>query len=144
MSQKITHLTLELKHADIAISIEQNDSLDESIFFMKQAQPEFKAFFDHNEMIELGIDLDDLETTMPIQEITTGLPYIIIPLKNLQAMENLKLSYNSFQQFLYKRQKYRTNSSTGHSTSLFFFTKETYLPKNQYNTRMLLLENGRL
>jgi trans-2,3-dihydro-3-hydroxyanthranilate isomerase len=56
--QKIQNLTLELQHCDIAISIEQNNLLDESVFFMKQAQPEFRTFFEHNDIVELGIDFE--------------------------------------------------------------------------------------
>ncbi len=139
------HLILELKIGDIPITILTPNDLDNSVFFMRQTQPEFRNTFTHAEIsTELGISLNDLDPSVPIQEITTGLPYIIIPLKNLAAMENLKLDVNGFIQFLEKRNKYRTNSPTGHSTSLFFFTKATYNAGNQYNTRMLLIENGRL
>jgi trans-2,3-dihydro-3-hydroxyanthranilate isomerase len=108
---------LELPIGDIMINISDPKRLNKSIFEMRQTQPKFS---------------------------TTGLPYIIIPLKNLAAMENLKLDVNGFKNFLEKRNKYKMNSATGHSTSLFFFTKETYNAENQYNTRMLLIENERL
>lgn len=139
------HLTLELKIGDIPMTILTPNDLDNSVFFMRQTQPEFRNMFTHAEIsAELGIPLNDLDPSVPIQEITTGLPYIIVPLKSLAAMENLKLDVNGFIQFLEKRNKYRTNSPTGHSTSLFFFTNETYNIENQYNTRMLLVENERL
>ncbi len=138
-------LVLELAHSDIAISILQPDDIDESVIFMRQAQPEFRELFTHDEVAdELGISPDQLDRSLPIQEISTGLPYIIIPLTNLKAMESLALQYETVRDFLMKRQKYRTNSATGHSTSLFFFTSETYAATSTYNTRMRLLENGRL
>jgi trans-2,3-dihydro-3-hydroxyanthranilate isomerase len=138
-------LTLALAHGDIPISILQPDRVDDSIFFMRQAQPDMREMFAHTEVAqELGIDPNDLDTDWPIQEISTGLPYIIIPLKNLQAIEKLKLEYVFFQKFLEKRRKYKTNSATGHSTSLFFFTRQTCEAGNDFNTRMLLLENDRL
>ncbi len=138
-------LVLDLAHSPIEINILQPDSIDQSLFYMRQAQPEFRELFTHQEIAhELGIGLDQLDISLPIQEISTGLPYIIIPLKNLKAMENLALQYDTFRDFLKKRNKYRTNSSTGHSTSLFFFTNETYEAGSTYNTRMRLLENGRL
>ena len=138
-------LILELEIGDIPIKILEPNKLDKSVFFMRQTQPEFRNTFTINEISEeLNIPLNDLDPSVPIQEITTGLPYIIIPLKNLAAMDNLKLELNSFINFLEKRNKYRANSPTGHSTSLFFFTKETYDADNQYNTRMLLIENGKI
>lgn len=138
-------LILELPIGDIPIRILDPNDLDNSIFYMRQTQPVFRECFTHEEIAsELGIPLDDLDPSVPVQEITTGLPYIIVPLKSLAAMETLKLEFNAFQAFLEKRKKYRTNSPTGHSTSLFFFTKETYHIDNQFNTRMLLIENGRI
>ncbi|NID10867.1 PhzF family phenazine biosynthesis protein [Fibrivirga algicola] len=139
------HLVLELPIGSIDITILQPAVLNESAIFMRQAQPDFREFFRHDEVAaELGVNPAYLDRSWPIQEISTGLPYIIIPLTNLEAMENLALQYNSFRDFLVKRFKYRTNSQLGHSTSLFFFTTETYEPGNSFNTRMCLLENGRL
>jgi len=138
-------LVLELPIGPIAITILQPANLNESAIFMRQAQPDFREFFQHDEVaIELGINPDYLDRSWPIQEISTGLPYIIIPLINLEAMEKLALQYDSFRDFLAKRFKYRTNSQSGHSTSLFFFTTEPYESGNSFNTRMCLLENGRL
>lgn len=136
-------LILELAHGNIDITISQPAALDESLLFMRQTQPEFRDHFTHQEIAsELGINPTFLEESLPVQEISTGLPYIIIPLKNLNAMDELTLAYDSFRDFLIKRSKYRTNSITGHSTSLFFFTSETYEPGNAYNVRMRLLENN--
>ncbi|MBI3483167.1 MAG: PhzF family phenazine biosynthesis protein [Bacteroidetes bacterium] len=138
-------LILELAHSDIEISVLQPENIDKSILFMKQSQPEFRETFTHHEVsTELGIDICHLDNSLPIQEISTGLPYIIIPVKNLDAIEKIDLQYSSFQKFLEVRKKYKTNSITGHSTSLFFFTRETYEKENSFNTRMLLLENNKL
>ncbi|MBD2704756.1 PhzF family phenazine biosynthesis protein [Spirosoma sp. BT702] len=139
------NLTLELIYSDIEISIREPQNLNNSLFYMRQTQPEFRETFDASDVAKgLEINVDDIDPRLPIQEISTGLPYIIIPLKNLVAMENLELTYQSFKNFLLSKKKYRTNSSTGHSTSLFFFTKETYGNQNNYNARMLLIENNKV
>ena len=138
-------LTLELIDRDIQIDILDPDNLDESIFYMRQTQPEFGDIYTTEDVSAgLGINSDDIDISLPIQVVSTGLPYIIVPLKNLAAMESLKLDYATFKDFLLTKNKYRTNSRSGHSTSLFFFTKETYEPENAYNTRMLLIENDKL
>lgn len=145
LPQASAELTLELTHSDIAITVTDPAQLDNSILFMRQAQPEFGQFFTTEEIAkELMIPIDDLDDTLPIQEVSTGLPYILIPLKNRSAIDALSLNYESFSAFLTARNKYRTNSATGHSTSLFFFTRETYEAGNAYNTRMLLIENNRV
>ncbi|SOD80677.1 PhzF family phenazine biosynthesis protein [Spirosoma fluviale] len=138
-------LTLELAHSDIAITLENPANLDDSIFFMRQAQPTFGSFFTADEIAnELGIPRHDIDDSLPIQEVSTGLPYIIIPLRSRAAIDALSLRLESFKAFLTARNKYRTNSSTGHSTSLFFFTSETYEADNDYTTRMLLIENNKV
>lgn len=143
LKHALPQLTLELKHADIALSISDTKNITDCIISMQQAQPEFREFFTTTEIAkELKIPKSDIEVRLPIQEISTGLPYIIVPLKNLKAIENLKFKYTDVQKFLEKRFKYKTNSTTGHSTSLFFFTSETYDQKNQFNVRMRLLENN--
>lgn len=138
-------LTLELTHSQIEITILDPLNPDESIFFMRQSQPEFSEVFTREDVsVGLGINPENIDISLPIQDVSTGLPYIIIPLKNLAAMESLELKYESFKAFLLKHNKYRTNSLTGHSTSLFFFAKETYETGNNYNARMLLIENNKL
>ena len=136
---------MELAHGDIEISVLQPDKLDESEIFMRQTQPEFREFFTHEEIAQgLGLKLDDLDRSLPIQEISTGLPYIIIPLRSRSAIDAVNLDYESFKNFLLSKSKYRTNRITGHSTSVFFFTKETYEATSDYNARMLLIENNKV
>ena len=143
---KVTNkLTLELTHSDIEITIMNASDLDNSVYFMRQEQPQFGDIFSKVEVSnELNIPFENIDDSYPIHEVSTGLPYIIIPIKDLQAMEALMLDLESFKLFLLARNKYRTNSKSGHSTSLFFFTKNAYETGNSYNSRMLLIENNKL
>lgn len=145
LSEITPALTLELIDRDIQIEILEPANLDESIFFMRQSQPEFGNIYTREE-VSAGLEIKshDIDASFPVQIVSTGLPYIIIPLKNLAAMESLALRLESFKEFLLARNKYRTNSLTGHSTSLFFFTNKTYNSENSYNARMLLIENEKL
>jgi trans-2,3-dihydro-3-hydroxyanthranilate isomerase len=145
IQKPVNQVTLAYPTVEIPVKIFSPDNIDQSLLMMQQSQPEFRETFSHQELAkELDIPIENLNTTKVIQEISTGLPYIIVPLKNLKAMETLNLSYHKFRGFLEKRFKYRTNSASGHSTSLFFFTDQAYGSIPQYNTRMMLLENGRL
>lgn len=138
-------LTLELAHSDIDITIATPETIDSSLFFMRQTQPEIRETFDRQEIASaLGINADFIDATLPVQELSTGLPYIIIPLTSLAAIDSIALSFEPFRDFLLSKKKYRTNSLTGHSTSLFFFTTETYEASSDYNARMLLIENNKI
>jgi len=138
-------LTLELAHGDIDITISTPETIDSSLFYMRQTQPEIRETVDRQEIATaLGINADFIDATLPVQEISTGLPYIIIPLTSLAAIDSIALSLEPFRDFLLSKKKYRTNSLTGHSTSLFFFTNETYESSSDYNARMLLIENNKV
>ncbi|SEC77444.1 trans-2,3-dihydro-3-hydroxyanthranilate isomerase [Tenacibaculum sp. MAR_2009_124] len=136
-------LTLSLKHADIDIILSDLQNIDRSFFTMTQANLEFVSSYSYEDISEqLGIDYSFFNTSLPIEEITTGLPYIIIPIKNIDSINRISLEAKSVINFLIQHEKHKSNSVTGLSTSFFFFTEETVDQSNDYHTRMLLIENG--
>ncbi|MFD0992403.1 PhzF family phenazine biosynthesis protein [Tenacibaculum geojense] len=138
-------IILQLKHADIEIEISNPKNLEASNFIMKQAAPEFITNYSHQTIAGgLGINLTTLDLRKPIEEISTGLPYIIIPIAKKQHMQNLQLDAQKVIAFLKQHKKYKTNSINGLTTSLFFTCEETHESQNQYNTRMFLIENNNL
>jgi len=112
---------------------------------MQQAEPEFVTRYNHQEIADgLNLKLDILDTQKSIEEITTGLPYIVIPVINLEKINQIKLDSQKVIEFLIEKKKYKTNSTTGLTTSLFFVTEETFEKSNSFNTRMFCIENGNL
>jgi trans-2,3-dihydro-3-hydroxyanthranilate isomerase len=145
LPQARNKLVLELLHSPIEITLADPQQADKSIFFMRQTQPVFGDLFTKEEITQsLGLNPGDLHPALPIEEVNTGIPYILIPLNSLQAIENLSLRYESLKAFLLSRKKHKSNSKDGRSTSLFFFTSQTYGAASNYNTRMLLIENDKL
>ena len=138
-------ITLNLKHSNISIDLTSTNDVDNSDFIMEQAEPEFITTYKHQEISDgLNMELDVLNIQKPIEEITTGLPYIIIPIINLEKINQIKLDSRKVIEFLTKKKKYKTNSTTGLTTSLFFVTEETFEKSNSFNTRMFGIENGNL
>ncbi len=138
-------ITLNLKHANISIDLTSHHDIERSHFIMEQAEPEFIATFNHQEIAAgLGINITALNTKKPIEEISTGLPYIIIPIINLAEINQLKLDSKKVIEFLRLHKKHKTNSSTGLTTSLFFVTDQTFEKTNSFNTRMFCIENENL
>jgi len=139
------NITLNLKHSEIAIHLSSIDNLDKSNFIMTQAQPEFISTYKHQQITDgLGIDSNTLNKQKPIEEISTGLPYIIIPIISLEKMNQIKIESQKVIEFLIQNKKHKTNSSTGLTTSLFFTTEETFEKHNDFNTRMFCIENEQL
>ena len=54
---------------------------------MKQMEPVFGRTFDREQISKvLNIDASEIDERFPIQEVSTGLPFIIVPLKSLNAI----------------------------------------------------------
>lgn len=138
-------ITLALEYADINIQLSDLEVLENCQFKMKQAQPIFYKNYDYRKLARaLNLNIALFDTTKIIEEVTTGLPYIIIPVKSLEAINTIELNANNYEEFLLKNQLHKTNNPSGLSTSLFFITEETINPKNNYHARMFCLEQGEI
>jgi len=140
--QPVNQLTLRVRKGDIPVVINNPKNLEESRFTMQQVQPEFGVTFDAQTVSNaLDIPLDYFDETMPIQDVNTGLPYLIIFLKDLQSIRNLKLNADRLEQFLKEEKLFKSNNPRGLTTNLFFVTRETEEEGNSYHARMLVLED---
>lgn len=138
-------VVLRLKKGDIPVTMKRQ-SLDEKVqFTMQQAQPNFGDILALARVAEaLDIPLDAFDATMPIQEVNTGLPYLIIFMKDLQSVESLNLNDAKVAQFLKQEGLHKSNNERGLTTSLFFVTTETLIEQHDYHTRMFALDDTKL
>ncbi|MDC8004826.1 PhzF family phenazine biosynthesis protein [Aureisphaera galaxeae] len=135
-------IILDLMNGEIEVVLSDVNQIESCLYTMTQSQPAFLKEFEVDEVATgLGIAPSILSDTLPIQEISTGLPFIIIPIQNLEGMNQIKLNAPQFKDFLLKHQLYKSNSPSGISTSLLFFTDETFENGNDYNVRMFCIED---
>ena len=136
---------LRLKKGDIPVHISEPKNIEDSRFTMQQAQPDFGATF-NAELVSKALQLPiiDFDTTRHIEVVNTGLPYLIIFLKDLKAIQKLKFNSEKVAQFLRSQKLHKENSPTALTTSLFFVTKETKDKQHQYHSRMFVLEGERI
>jgi len=110
--------------------------------FITQVQPQFNNSFDNIEIAALlNIDAKEIDDQLPICEISTGLPFIIVPLKSIENIKRIKTNSDSFINFMKSKGLYKTNNPSGLTTSIFCFTTETYEEQNDFNSRMLCVED---
>ncbi len=83
--EPVESLTLNLKVGQIPVKIEGD------ILWMKQMSPVFGKILDGQILDVLGLNDEDLDTRFPVQEVSTGLPFIIVPLKTLNALKKVKV-----------------------------------------------------
>lgn len=79
-------ITLNLKVGKVPV-VKKGDLL-----WMTQVQPKFGQLFDANLMAEmLGVSSEELDARYPIEYVSTGLPFYIVPVKSLDTIQKIKL-----------------------------------------------------
>ena len=84
-------ITLDLNVGPITVRFSPSDPCQQGVFgTMRQNDPSFGTVQSHASVAAvLGLPPDDLDPTLPIQTVTTGNPFIIVPLKSLAAAARL-------------------------------------------------------
>jgi trans-2,3-dihydro-3-hydroxyanthranilate isomerase len=95
---------------------------------MTQNDPAFGEVHDRSTIAEVtGIPLADFDSQLPIQTVSTGFPFTILPLRNLEAIRRLQINQQRATEYL------------GKYGAKFFFsvTPETFDPAARLHARML-------
>jgi trans-2,3-dihydro-3-hydroxyanthranilate isomerase len=95
---------------------------------MTQVDPVFGIRHDREAVAQAtGLSIDDFDPSFPIETVSTGLPYMVTPLKSLAVIQKLRVDLNRADQYLAK---------TG-SKFIYFVARETVDPKARLHARML-------
>ena len=107
---KSDQITLNLKAGKIPVRFTANsanaarDRADGQVFGeMRQRDPEFAAELSREDVARvIGIPVDEISSEWPIQSVSTGLTFTIVPIRNQQALANLSFNYAAAAEFLEK------------------------------------------
>ena len=106
-SKKAAQLTLDLKAGKIPVRFTANSEnasnrVDGQVFGeMCQRDPEFGTALSREEVARVtGIAVDEIPSDLPIQPVSTGLTFTIVPFRNQQTLSNLKFTYAQAAEFL--------------------------------------------
>ena len=70
---------------------------------MRQRDPEFGTPLSREDVARvIGIAVDEIPSEWPVQPVSTGLTFTIVPFRNQQTLSNLEFSYNQAAEFLRK------------------------------------------
>jgi trans-2,3-dihydro-3-hydroxyanthranilate isomerase len=123
---KIKQITLNLKAGKIPVTFEEKDGKE--ILWMKQLKPVFGKTFQIDQFRSLlNLEEPDFDSKHVIQEISTGLPFIIVPLKNLDAVKRARINPAIIHEFTKQT-----------SAGILIFSQETYDKDNQANVRVFV------
>jgi trans-2,3-dihydro-3-hydroxyanthranilate isomerase len=95
--------------------------------WMTQRPPEFLGQLSANQLAPvLQIDPANIDDRYPIEQVSTGLPFIIVPLKTLAAVQQAKLQIEAYYQLI----------DGLPAQSILIFCPETLFPENQLHVRV--------
>lgn len=117
----ITSLTLNLGVGPIPVTFEADR------LWMKQIAPAFGKICEPAAVAPvLNLAANDFDTRFPIQEVSTGLQFLMVPLKNLDAVRRAHINIDALKNLVARLD----------AKMIFLFSRETYHVENQINARM--------
>jgi trans-2,3-dihydro-3-hydroxyanthranilate isomerase len=86
-------ITLQLNSGPITVRFEQPATNQLGVHgAMQQRDPVFIRTHDHAEVARiLNLSLDDLDTSRPVETVSTGMPFCIVPIRSLAAISKLAI-----------------------------------------------------
>src|SRR6059058_6574509 len=101
VSERSTEITLDLKAGKIPVRFTANSEhagrnrADGQVFGeMRQRDPEFGTTLSREEVARvIGIAVDEISSEWPIQLVSTGLTFTIVPFRNQKTLSDLKFTY---------------------------------------------------
>jgi trans-2,3-dihydro-3-hydroxyanthranilate isomerase len=125
IKKPVNTVLLNLKVGQIPVSFEKAGAHQE-ILWMEQVPPTFGKTFSVQQLAQvLKLDADDFDNRYPVQEVSTGLPFIIVPLKTLAAVKQARISEDHLLEMA-KEVK----------AGILVFCAETYDKGNDLNVRV--------
>ncbi|WP_228370734.1 PhzF family phenazine biosynthesis protein [Candidatus Korobacter versatilis] len=121
-------VTLDLKVGKIPVTFTR-DAQGLAFGEMRQRDPEFGQVHDDAVAIAriAGIRLDDIDASLPIQTVSTGMPFVIVPIRTLAALRNLRFNWQAASDYLAKTD----------GKFFYFVSEETEQKTSSLHARMI-------
>jgi len=122
-----TEVLLDLNVGSVPVRYEETPG-QPSFGEMRQRDPEFGARHDAETIARVtGLALKDIDTSVPIESVSTGMSFTIVPIKTLAALQNLRID-------LHAGSEYLKNSG---GKFFYFVSRETVNAAARLHARML-------
>jgi trans-2,3-dihydro-3-hydroxyanthranilate isomerase len=95
---------------------------------MRQRDPEFGQTHSREDLSRaLGINVNDIADDVPIHTVSTGMPFVIVPIAKLATLQKLSFNYKNAVEYLAKTD----------GKFLYFVSRETIDPAARLHARMI-------
>lgn len=128
LRSKPSQVNLNLKVGQIPVSFESLDKNSDRLW-MKQIEPQFNGTLNVSALTEvLNLSESEIDAQFPIEQVSTGLPFIIVPLKSLEAVKKCQID----------KSKYFALIKEIEAKAILVFAPQTYDPSHQLNVRVFV------
>jgi len=100
IDEPVEQVVLDLKVGRVPVRFSSEAGGDDRIW-MDQIAPEFGEIFEPARMARvLGLEVDAIDGRWPIEEVSTGLPQIIVPLRSLDALRKIVIDHSAYHELI--------------------------------------------
>lgn len=126
IGEKVDRVILNLAVGQIPVTFNyRNQSAD--ILWMRQNSPNFGQVLSAETLATvLNLEPDEIDEKFPIQEVSTGVPFIIVPLKTIAALKKAKVNSDKYFELI----------NTTEAKEILIFCPETYSDINDLSVRV--------
>ncbi len=127
VGRQVEKVTLDLKAGMIPVTFSYLDG-EADVLWMKQLNPVFGETHPSGPVAEfLGLEPEDIDTDWPIQEVSTGVPFFMIPLRSRDVVVRTRIN----------REKLAAYTQGTEAKSPLVFCREPVYPENHLKVRMI-------
>jgi trans-2,3-dihydro-3-hydroxyanthranilate isomerase len=126
IAKPVKSVALNLKIGQVQVSFSYKGKIPD-ILWMRQNPPTFGKTNLPRQAISqvLSIEEDHVDSRFPVEEVSTGLPHIIVPLKSLAAVKRVRVNKEKYFEYIQDKT----------AKAILIFCAETYNKANQINAR---------
>jgi len=125
----IAHEFLETRPATLVLDLQAGPipvRFENELMWMTQNQPEFMDGPPAGQVAAaLGLEEADIDPYFPVQRVSTGLPFLLVPVVSLEAVQRARVDAQAYDELCEQDHK-----------AIFFFCRETVDPSNGVHARM--------
>jgi len=127
IGKQVGKVVLNMKVGQIPVTFSYRDGAPD-VLWMKQKNPTFGGTFSRERIAKiLGLKSSDIDPKFPVRLVSTGVPFVVVPLTGLKAIKGIKVDRTSLAH-LFKETD---------TTVILLFSPETYSKENDLNVRVL-------
>jgi trans-2,3-dihydro-3-hydroxyanthranilate isomerase len=123
---EVAEIALDLNVGRIPVRFSTRDGLPFGM--MTQRDPEFGQKHSREDVARAAsLAVDDIAADVPIQTVSTGNPFIMVPLRSLKVLQNLAPTWANMKSYLEKTE----------ARFFYFVSREAVNPEAKLQTRMI-------